>query len=148
PAFYRLAAVLAAADGGVDFGRELGRDARVYADPGLLVLDALQRTAGADLLDERAGVIGQRRLHMLPARRRRLAEPSAQRVEAVALRRRGEHGGGELGLERLTEGGALLAAKTVRLVENEEPRPRREVERLQRLVDHAHVLVQVRVRDV
>src|SRR6266850_4287442 len=144
PAFYELAA----AHGGLDFGGESRRDARVDPYPSLLVVDALEGAAGADLLDESAGVIWQRGLHVLPARGRRLREPSAQRLEAVAFQRRREHRGGKLRPERLAERVAFLAAEPVGLIQNEEARPPREVERLQRLVDDAHVLVQVGMRHV
>src|SRR6267378_788475 len=82
--------------------------ARLDADPGLLVVDAFERAARADLLHERAGVIRQRRLHALPACGRGLAEPSAQRIESLAFERGREHGRRKLGRERFAESLAFL----------------------------------------
>src|SRR4029079_19243496 len=102
--------VLETAYRGLYFGGQLRRNARLDPDPGLLVVDALERAARADLLDERAGVVRQGRLDALPARRRGLGEPGTKRVEPVALDRRGEHGGRELGPERFAQPVPLLAA--------------------------------------
>src|SRR5213083_3209779 len=139
---------LAAANGGLNFGGQLGRDTGLDADPALLVLDALQRTARADLLDQRARVVGQRRSDRLPARGRGFREPGAERVEALTSERRDEYRGREFGTQRFAEGFPLLTVEPIRLVHHEQPRAVLEMERAERLVDDTDVLVEIRMGHV
>src|SRR5439155_22409577 len=139
---------LTAAYSRLNFSGELRWDICFDTDAGLLVVHALKGPARADLLHERPRVVGQRGLDTLPTGRRCLAEPRAQRVEALGLERRREYRGWKLRPEGLAERVAFLAAEPVGLVENQQTGSALEVERLERFVDDAHVLVHVRVRDI
>src|ERR1700716_2181126 len=69
--------LLPASDGGFDLCGQLGWHIRLYADARLLVGDALERPARADLLYERTRVIRQRLLDALPSRGGVLGETRA-----------------------------------------------------------------------
>src|SRR5206468_2127814 len=106
---------LTAAYSRLNFRGQLRRDICFDANSGLLVVHAFERPPRADLLHERSSVVRQRGLDALPAGRRRLAEPGAERLEALAFERRREHRGRELGPERLPKSLAFLATEPVGL---------------------------------